>query len=52
VPSYVQKYIDTAEIIRDGRKTGYGDNWHFIIPGWDLQYKFFNVGSLGAATGC
>jgi hypothetical protein len=20
-----------------GRKTDYGDNWRFIIPGWDLQ---------------
>jgi hypothetical protein len=26
VPSYAQKCIDTAEIVRDGRKTGYSES--------------------------
>jgi hypothetical protein len=34
VPFYVQKYIDTAEIVRDGRKTGFPPT---SLANWQLD---------------
>ena len=33
----LEKHLDIADIVRDGRKTGYRDNWLFITPGLDLR---------------